>query len=167
MKGLHYLVHLLEHAGQEVHVLDLIGHAPVRGRAPDEDPPPLAAPLPRLDDRAKADYRQRVEELRTELADAERCNDVGRAARAREEIEALTQQLAPAVGLGGRDRPAGAAAERARTTVTQRLRTVIQKIAQRQPGLADHLTARVRTGTFCVYQPDPERPIAWELGEHR
>src|SRR5262249_17593139 len=68
MKGLHYLVHLLEHPGQEVHVLDLIGHAPARGRAPDEDPPPAAAPLPRLDDRAKAHYRQPVEDLRTELA---------------------------------------------------------------------------------------------------
>jgi hypothetical protein len=167
MKGLHYLVHLLQHPGQEVHVLDLIGQASARGHAADVDRPAAAGPLPRLDDRAKAAYRERIEELRTELADAEGCNDVGRVARAREEIDVLTQQLAAAVGLGGRDRPAGAAAERARTTVTQRLRTVIQKIAQRQPGLADHLTARVRTGTFCVYQPDPERPIVWELGEDR
>jgi hypothetical protein len=45
----------------------------------------------------------------------------GGSSQAREEIEALTQRLAAAMGLGGRDRPAGSAAERARSTVTQRL----------------------------------------------
>jgi non-specific serine/threonine protein kinase len=105
-------------------------------------------------------------ELREDLAEAERHHDTGRSERARAEIDALTQQLAAAVGLGGRDRPSGSAAERARTTVTHRLRAVIQRIARQHPGLGDHLAARVRTGTFCVYQPDPERPIVWTVGEH-
>ena len=74
-------------------------------------------------------------------------------------MDALTEQLASAVGLGGRDRPAGSAAERARTTVTHSLRTVIERIARQNPRLGDHLTRRVRTGTFCVYAPDPERPV--------
>src|SRR5262249_34230843 len=53
MKGLRYLVHLLRHPGQEVHVLDLIGQASTGGSA--EPNRPLAAgALPRLDDRAKA-----------------------------------------------------------------------------------------------------------------
>ena len=77
--------------------------------------------------------------------------------------EILTQQLAAAMGLGGRHRQTGSAAERARSTVRQRLRAVLQRIAIEHPGLADHLTARVRTGTFCAYQPDPERPIVWDL----
>ena len=79
-------------------------------------------------------------------------------------MDALTEQLAAAVGLGGRDRPTGSEAERARTTVTHSLRTVIERIARQNPRLGDHLTARVRTGTFCVYAPDPERPIDWTLG---
>jgi len=57
-----------------------------------------------------------------------------------------------------------AAAERARSTVTQRLRVVLQRIAVQHPGLADHLAAHVRTGTFCAYQSDPERPVVWDLG---
>jgi len=105
-----------------------------------------------------------MRDLRAELAEAERCHDRGREEQAREEIEALTQQLAAAMGLGGRDRSAGSAAERARSTVSQRLRAVFQRIAIRHPGLADHLAARVRTGTFCAYQPDPERPVVWDLG---
>jgi hypothetical protein len=42
-----------------------------------------------IDDRARADYRRRLAELRNELEDAERCNDPGRAAAARDEIEQL------------------------------------------------------------------------------
>src|SRR5262249_1336203 len=166
MKGLHYLVHLLEHPGQELHVLDLLGQTTnaafdqpeVRGAL-------RAAGLPLLDATAKASYRRRLVEVREDLAEAERHHDAGRAQRLREEIEALTEQLAAAVGLGGRDRQSGSAAERARTRVTPRLRTVIRRIAQHHPGLGDHLTTRVRTGTFCSYQPYPERPILWAVGE--
>jgi non-specific serine/threonine protein kinase len=165
MKGLYYLVYLLEHPGDEFHVLALLGQA--TSLAPGE--PDLrgalrATDLPLLDARAKASYRRQLVELREDLAEAERFHDAGRAERARAEMEALTEQLAAAVGLGGRDRPTGSAAERARTTVTHRLRAVIERIARQHPGLGDHLATRVRTGTFCTYTPDPERPIDWILG---
>jgi hypothetical protein len=97
-------------------------------------------------------------------AEAERCHDLGREEQASEEIEVLTQHLAAAMGLRGRDRPAGSAAERARSTVRQRSSSGLQRIAVLHPSLADHLAARVRTGTFCAYQPDPERPVVWDLG---
>src|SRR5215469_11441672 len=32
------------------------------------------------------------------------------------------------------------------------------------PGPGDHLARRVRTGTFCSYRPDPERPLVWAVG---
>ncbi len=32
-----------------------------------------------------------------------------------------------------------------------------------QPALGDHLDGRIETGTFCVYRPDPARPIEWHL----
>ena len=165
MKGLHYLVHLLEHPGQELHVLDLLGRTNAALDEPEVRGALRAAGLPLLDGTAKASYRRRLAELREDLAEAERHHDAGRAEQAREEIEALTEQLAAAVGLGGRGRSTGSAAERARTTVTHRLRAVIRRIAQHHPGLGDHLATRVRTGTFCSYQPDPERPIVWAVGE--
>src|SRR5262249_41439953 len=163
LKGLHYLTYLLRSPGQEIHVLDLIGQR-AGGAGNHRREEPADGPLPLLDAAAKAAYRRRLGDLRAALAEAGRCHDPGRAEPGRPGIEALTQQLAGAMGLGGRDRPAGSAAERARSTVTQRLRAVLQRIAVQHPGLADHLTARVRTGMFCAYQPDPERPVVWDIG---
>ena len=165
VKGIHYLAHLLRYPGREFHALDLV-------RGPGLGGPGAANPesaignagLAILDATAKATYRQRLAGLREELAEAEQFNDQGRAERARVEIEAISEQLSAAVGLGGRDRATGSAAERARTAVTQRVRSAIKRIAQRQPALADHLAGRVETGTYCVYRPDPTRPIDWDLG---
>jgi hypothetical protein len=161
-KGLHYLAQLLRHPGREFHVLDLV-RGPSVGERNSEEPRPQtdAGGLPILDEQAKAAYRQRLSDLRDELAEAERFHDAGRATRAREEIDALTEQLAAGVGLGGRDRVAGAAAERARSTVTLGIRSALKKVGARIPTLADQLTPRIRTGMFCVYLPDTVRPISW------
>jgi hypothetical protein len=43
-------------------------------------------------------------------------------------------------------------------------RSIVTPALLVHPGLADHLAARVRTGTFCSYQPDPKRPVVWDLG---
>jgi 50S ribosomal subunit-associated GTPase HflX len=59
---------------------------------------PVAAPC----ERARRTYEQRVAELEDQLDEAERLRDHGRASRAREELEAVAEQLASAVGLGGR-----------------------------------------------------------------
>jgi hypothetical protein len=173
-KGLQYLAHLLEHPGREFHVLDLIQNQGLgvtdSGRAnpgpgPDtrhQRPGTINGGVPILDATAKAAYRGRLAELHEELAEAEQFNDAGRMERLRAEIQAITEQVAAAVGLGGRDRTALSAAQRARSTVTQRIRAAIQRISTHSPALADHLTNRVKTGTFCVYRPDPNRPIDWE-----
>lgn len=160
MKGLSYLSRLLGDPGREFHALDLIRME----RATTTAEAPVDQGLQILDPQAKAAYRRRVEELRAELEEAEGFNDSGRAAQAREEMEAIGEQLAAAVGLGGRDRKVGSATERARSAVTQRVRSAIKRIAEQHPALADHLADRVETGTFCVYRPDPARPIEWDLG---
>lgn len=72
-----------------------------------------------MDAEPKAEYRRRLHELRAEPKDAERFNDGGAVERARIEIEMLSNQLASAVGLDGRDRPVSAASERARTCGAQ------------------------------------------------
>jgi AAA ATPase domain len=60
--------------------------------------------------------------------------------------------------------PAGAALEeRARWSVTRAVRTVLGKIATGCPTLGQHLSAAVRTGYFCVYDPDPRLSITWKL----
>jgi non-specific serine/threonine protein kinase len=106
-----------------------------------------------LDERAKQAYRRRVEELEDELSEGERMGDRGRTGRAREELEALAEQLASAVGLGGRDRKAASNVERARVNVQRRLKDAIRRIAEHDAALGRYLDATVRTGTYCVYMP--------------
>ena len=45
-------------------------------------------------------------------------------------------------------------AERARTAVTARIKDSIRRIGGAHPELGRHLARSVRTGTFCVYEPD-------------
>jgi hypothetical protein len=157
-KGLHYLAHLLRHPGQEFHALDLVqGGALEHPGLDTRDAEPL------LDAQAKAAYKCRLGELREELAEAEANNDIGRAARAHAEMEAITEQLAAAVGLGGRDRKTGTPAERARLLVTQRLKATLKKIRENHPTLGHHLATSIRTGYFCSYTPDQQQPITWTV----
>jgi uncharacterized membrane protein len=68
-----------------------------------------------LDEQSKSAYRGRLSDLREQLEEAQEQGDVERAERqAEQEIEALTRELARAVGLGGRNRRAMSASERAR-----------------------------------------------------
>ncbi len=143
-KGLHILARLLAEPGREFHVLDLVG----TGEAVDGGD---AGEL--LDDQAIASYRARLTDLRAEVAEAEDWNDRARSERAQREIDALTAELAGAVGLGGRKRTAGTAAERARVNVRKRLRHALRRIGEQQPALARYLDKTVKTGVFCSYEP--------------
>jgi non-specific serine/threonine protein kinase len=87
------------------------------------------------------------------MQDAERFGDVGRVRRAQEEREALAEQLASAVGLGGRDRRAASDVERARINVQRRLKDALDRIASEDPGLGRYLAASIQTGTYCSYTP--------------
>ncbi len=160
-RGLHYLAHLLRHPRHEFHALDLVtreaaggGPEQRRGRGGGE---------PFLDAQAKAMYKRRLDELRDNLVEAERNSDIGRAARTREEMERITEQLAAAVGLGGRDRRAASDAERARLTVTKGIKAAVEKLRASDPSLGHHLATTVNTGSFCSYTPDPQRPVEWTL----
>jgi hypothetical protein len=149
LRGLAMLARLVEQPGREVHVLDLAAE-------PDDDRAVADAGDAGevIDARARQAYQQRITELREQLDEAERFGDLGRADRARQELEMLMEQLSAAVGLGGRARRVGSAAERARITVQRRVREAIKRIAEHEPELGKHLDWAIRTGTFCAYEPD-------------
>jgi hypothetical protein len=147
-RGLRVLHMLVSNPGQELHVLQLVSADADAARAAAGDAGAV------LDSAAIGTYRRRLLALREELEEAESFSDTGRADRAREEIEFLTRELAHAVGLGGRERRAGGAAERARTAVQKRLREAIRRIEEGIPGLGRHLDQTIRTGTFCGYLPE-------------
>jgi AAA ATPase domain len=180
-KGLGYLAHLLRHPAVEFHVLDLAGGIASR---PEEETSLSVHGLARgaedlekagiqigslgdagemLDDQAKVAYRRRLSELREELEEAKELGNVERAEQAEAEIDALTRELSRAVGLGGRNRKAASASERARQSITKTIKAVLERIAHSDSALGDIFSRCVKTGNFCSYEPDPDLPIAWEF----
>ncbi|AXK36359.1 ATPase [Streptomyces armeniacus] len=107
-----------------------------------------------LDEEAKARYKKRLTQLDQEIDRAVERGDDRRAADYDREREALLHELRAAAGLGGRSRRLGDEAERARKTVTARIRDTLRKLDERHPELAAHLRATVSTGAACRYQPD-------------
>jgi hypothetical protein len=163
-KGLGYLARLLERPGIEIHAVDLAsvgGNGATPAQLAELSIGADAGAGPALDDVAKNAYRERIDELRADIAQAEEWNDPERAALAASELEALTDQLSVAVGLGGRDRPTSSSSERARISVTRAIRNALERLSGESPALGRHLEATVRTGTYCSYTPDPRAPITW------
>ena len=167
LKGVRYLAQLLAHPGREFHVLDLV--AAENGtieHAGSGQPTRLtrlalgdAGEL--LDPQAKDAYRRRLAEIDDDIEQARALGDTQRAAQADAERDFLVRELSRAVGLGGRDRRAASASERARVAVTRAIRQGIVRIGEHHPELGEHLDRAIRTGTYCAYLPDPHAPAGW------
>ena len=118
---------------------------------------------PVLDDRARAAYRTRLARLDEELAEADTHYDIERSARLAAERDALIDELTYAAGLGGRRRRMGDVTERARTTVTARIRDAIGRIERVHPELGRHLRASIVTGARCSYRP--AETVRWSISQ--
>ncbi len=170
-KGVRDLARLLAAPHHELHVFDLGAEAgdtrPIATR------PATDADLhrehgsgdPILDDRARVAYKRRIDELQAAIDDADRRGDPEVSARARAELEALVDELTAAYGLGGQPRRTPDRIERARKTVTRRIRDAIGRIERTHPTLGRHLQASIRTGVFCSYAP--ERDVRWTVDKDR
>jgi hypothetical protein len=162
-KGPSYLATLLAVPNREVHVLELCGSSPGEGAvAAAAEGLTIGGPGGTLEDapdvRAMREYRVRLDDLRSELEEAEQSCDRGRAERLHAEIDFLVSQLAQRFGSRARTR---GPAETARKAVTKVLRTQIAKILEIHPPLGEHLRDFVRMGTFCVYAPST--PTSWDV----
>jgi hypothetical protein len=147
-KGMTDLGRLLSSPGREIHCLELIG-AGVEQSSTGEV----------LDQEARRSYEQRIRDLQEDVDAAEADNDYARAERAQAELDSIVEHLTAALGLGGRSRRQGSTTERARSAVTQRIRSTVQRLGAVHPTLGRHLEVSVVTGTYCVYRP--EHPVNW------
>jgi tetratricopeptide (TPR) repeat protein len=151
-KGLAYLADLIANAGAERHALDLVDR--VEGVDPNGlDRRALGDAGELLDTQARNAYRHRIEALRSQADEAIEAGMFERAEAIQEELDQLVAQLAAAFGLGGRDRRAASAAERARLNVTRAVRAAIAKLAEALPEAGAALDRHVRTGLYCAYAP--------------
>ncbi|MCM6777605.1 AAA family ATPase [Nocardia sp. CDC159] len=156
-KGLRDLHLLLANPGYDIPSIELIG---VPG-----DPTARAAESlgaePMLDEQAKAAYRHRLATLDAEIDRATALGADERAVRLDRERAALLAELRRAAGLAGRTRTLGDEAERARKTVSARVRDTLRRLDREHPELAEHLRASVALGVVCGYHP--HREVRWAL----
>lgn len=157
-RGLQYLAQLLQHPRQEFSATAL---------AAGDSPPPAPARLHhtaaevRRTPHLSAVDRQRLADLHEELEEAREFHDQGRIERLQDELETLTQELTEAGGPSGRK--AISPAEQARLNVTRAIRRTLRKITTLHPSLGQYLSQTIKTGTVCVYGPDPDHPVTWEF----
>lgn len=171
-KGLDYLHLLLQHPGEELHVLRLLALVDASGgevgsSAADAREAGLATGrsehIEALDAEALQAYRRRLDELREEIEQAEAMGDPVRTDRAQQEADWIGREMSRALGLGGRDRGLSSSVERARVNVRRTIQRSLDRIAEVHPELGEHLHTFVRTGTFCAYLTDPAHAARWEV----
>ncbi len=157
VKGLGDLAALLRNPGREIPALQLAG-----GLAAGEGGAGELA-----DREALVAYRDRLDDIGTEIDEAESDADLARVDLLTQEREQLLAEVRRVTGLGGRLRLDGAVpAERARKAVSARIRDAIRRLRAMAPVTAAHLDRSVRTGTRCCYRPDPgDGPTRWVLVE--
>jgi WD40 repeat protein len=101
--GLRYLALLLKHPGREFLAIDLV--AAVQGgrggSIPDDgaERVTLGGHEPHLDEQARREYAQRLQDLHAVVEEAHAFNDRERASRAEAEIDLLTDELRRGIGL--------------------------------------------------------------------
>ncbi|HEX3623029.1 MAG TPA: tetratricopeptide repeat protein [Acidimicrobiales bacterium] len=133
--GMDHLCALLAADGRPVHVAEL-----VRVSAGDSLPELMAA-----------EYCERVAHLDAEAAAGA---DPLAVALARAEGDLLRAELAVAAA-------GGHLGDTARRLVAVRIRIALDRVEEAHPALGRHLRRSIRTGIFCIYEPD--RPQRWRV----
>jgi tetratricopeptide (TPR) repeat protein len=171
LKGLQYIAYLVARPAERVHVVDLMRDACSNLPGSIVEPPRrdlLHLEIRRdlgdageiLDVTAKRAYRERLQDLRQDLDEAERFHDIGTAARLRSEMAFITEQLTAGLRLDGKPRRANSAAERARVNVRNSITSALNLIRTQDKPLWRHFNNALKTGTFCSYHPDSQE--LWE-----
>lgn len=148
-KGLRDLAQLLSSPSTPVHCTAL-GQLETSSRG-----------FPVFDDTARKNYKKRILELQHDIQLAEAQNDQSNYVQLQEEYEKVISHLKASVGLRGKTRRTGDPVEKVRSAVTLRIRGAIQKIKASHPELGRHFHLAVRTGTFCLYEPETE--TSWTI----
>lgn len=150
VKGFIDISKLLAEPDKEIHCSELMGNVTSLNKG-----------VETIDEKAKREYQTKIEELQSDLREAEELNDIGRAERISDELNEIIDHLSKSLGLKGRARKLADPSEKARAAVTLRIKSAIQKIENVHPSLAKHLQNNIKTGTFCAYSP--ENPVKWNL----
>ncbi len=114
---------------------------------------------PTMDTQMRRSLEERIIELQAIAVEADQHHDLGRLEQSHCEIDELVDQLSHAYGISGRSRPQCDSIERARSTVTARIRAAIRRLYDIDRPLAAHLERSVKTGRWCSYHPESD--VRW------
>jgi hypothetical protein len=156
--GMRYVAELVARPDTEIPASDL-SLAVAGGGVVDGGP----SGEPRLDDRARKEYRRRLTQLDRELDVADRRGDVDRGRRAAEERDLILDALRRETGLGGRARRMTDEPERCRMRVSKAVHRALEQVRRADAVLGRALESRIRTGYVCRYVSDPGQPIVWDV----
>ncbi|AKA36104.1 tetratricopeptide repeat protein [Flagellimonas lutaonensis] len=147
-KGMLDIAYLLKNAGEAIKAEVLLG-GQVRQTT-----------VELTDKEALLNIKSRLEEIEALLADA-RDEDMNETESLKREYDQLTEYISSVLDNKGRIRVKGSTSDKARSAVTQRIRSALRKIEQVHPELYQHLSSTIKTGNYCSYQP--EKKIDWDL----
>jgi hypothetical protein len=148
-KGLSYIWYLLQHPGQSTPAIELLAITDSAVASLD-----IGSAGDVLDATAISDYRRRLNEIKSDITEAERNHDLGRKEVLENETEQIEKELASARGLGGRNRRLGDDAERIRKAVSNSISRAIRSIRIDHPELANYLQRSVSRGSKLSYDDD-------------
>jgi hypothetical protein len=157
-KGMEYIAHLLRLRGRSVHCLELraiVAGARASRKLRAEDKAALSTDVGGrediLDDKARADYKERLNFLEREIENADERNDPVRAQMSREEKESIESELIKASALAGRSRQFLTERDNARTAVSNSIDRAIDAVRKPHGDLADHLERHIKKGLDFSY----------------
>jgi hypothetical protein len=153
LKGMNDIATLIRQRGTDVPALQLVSG--ILGTAA-----PMTDTI--IDMQALTAYRGHLLDLDAEIDQAAEDSDRGRHEHLSNEREEILAEIRRAAGLGGQPRAAANdPAERARKSVSARIRDAVKRIEPLAPDLAAHLDRSIRTGLRCSYDPAPEDAVDW------
>lgn len=162
LRGLHHLHTLLANPGVGIPARVLTGSASGPAAAT-----VVESGTELLDSQALSAYRRRLDRIADEMLSADAAGDASRSEELTNERAAIVEQLRQATGLGGRRRLVGSTAERARVAVRKAISAALDRVELADPAVARLLRDCITTGSVCRYEPDPQRPVQWELSTRR
>lgn len=146
-KGLHDIHVLLTHPDTDVSAYDLLIGPGSTGR----EAPPAATGDDMIDPQARRLIGAEIKRLDEQIDNALQAGDDAAAQRLDKERDELLAYVGTATGLLSRTRTLGDEAEKARKTVSSRIKHAIGLIDDEIPELADHLNEQVVLGVRCRY----------------
>ncbi len=156
--GVCYMAQLLARKNKEISAMELYQTV---------NPPPAealkspASTEPVMDNKYLQNCAKKLKELRIDLGQAKKDNDLAEVSRVQQKIGQIEGVLSSGVGLRGRLRELSNDKARVRSSVTMAINRAIKPINNDFPKLYQHLKNSIHTGETCSYKPD--RDIDWQL----